>query len=225
MAAFRMNTHILLFAVLYLSQVQICGATSLYPVDDTNRNPAFRSYVRKLKRAVDRRSLTDLRKLVDEKVVVGDDDAEKGWTSFIAKWHPEDANSNLWSVLSDFLALGFVQEHPQLFLSPYLVWRFPRELSMATHLVVIHGNAAIRDVPSSRATPFAYLVFEIVERLSHPEQKTGDLAQWVFVRTSDGRTGYLNARDVMSPLMPRAQFGISRGRWLLIALEDPGQPK
>ena len=93
---------------------------------------------------------------------------------------------------------------------------------MATHLVVIRGNAALRDAPSARATPSAYLSFDIVERLSQPRQ-TDDLAQWILVRMSDGKTGYLNARDAMSPLMPRAQFGMRRGRWLLIALEDPGQ--
>jgi hypothetical protein len=217
-----MKIRILSLAVFCLSQAQVTAATRLYPVDDTSRNPAFRSYVRKLQTAVNRRSMEDLRKLVDAEVVVGDDAAEKGWTSFIARWHPEDAHSTVWAVLSDFLALGFIQEHPQLFLSPYLVWRFPRELSMATHLVVIRGNAAIRDAPSSRATPFAYLSFDIVERLSQA-QPTEDLARWILVRTLDGKTGYLNARDAMSPLMPRAQFGMRRGHLLLIALECPRQ--
>jgi hypothetical protein len=217
-----MKTRILLFAILCLSQSHITAATRLYPVDDTSRNPAFRSYVRKLQIAVDRRSVERLRKLVDDKVVVGDDAAEKGWTGFIARWHPEDAHSTVWAVLSDLLALGFIQEHPQLFLSPYLVWRFPRELNMATHLVVIRGNAALRDMPSSRTTPFAYLSFDIVERLSEA-QPTEDLARWIFVRTLDGKTGYLNARDAMSPLMPRAQFGMRRGHWLLIALEGSDQ--
>src|SRR4051794_19406902 len=198
-----MKTRILLFAVLYLGQAHATSATRLYPVDDTSRNPAFRSYIRKLQAAVDRRTMKDLRKLVDEEVVVGDAAAEKGWTRFAAKWHPEDPHSRVWAVLSDFLALGFIQEHPHLFLSPYLVWRFPRELSMATHLVVLRGNAALRDAPSSRATPFAYLSFDIVEQLSQA-QRTEDLAQWIFDRTLDGKTGYLNARDAMSPLMPRA---------------------
>ena len=73
----------LLFAVLCLSQGQATAAR-LYPVDDTDRNPAFRSYVRKLQAAVDRRSMAALRKLVDEDVVVGARATEKGWATFTA---------------------------------------------------------------------------------------------------------------------------------------------
>ena len=215
--------RILSFVVLCLPiQAQISTSVHLYPVDDTGRNPAFHSYIRKLQAAVDRRSVAALRKLIDKDVFVGPADADKGWTKFAARWRPEEEKSTLWDVLSDLLALGFIQEHPQLFLSPYLVWRFPRELSMATHLVVIRGSAALRDAPSSRAAPSAYLSFDIVQRLGQTEQ-TGDLSQWVHVRTMDGKTGYLNGRDVMSPLMPRAQFGLRNGHWLLIALEAPDQ--
>jgi hypothetical protein len=217
----NLMARIVLFVALCLPmQAQTPASVHLYPVDDTARNPAFHSYIRKLQTAVDHRSMAALRKLVDGDVFVGPADAEKGWSKFVARWRPEDANSTLWDVLSDLLTLGFIQEHPQLFLSPYLVWRFPRELSMATHLVVIRGNAALRDAPLSRATPSAYLSFDIVQRLSQTEQNQ-DLSQWVHVRTMDGKTGYLSARDVMSPLMPRAQFGLRRGHWLLIALEGP----
>jgi hypothetical protein len=145
-----------------------------------------------------------------------------GWAQFYARWRPDDADSELWPVLSDLLALGFIREHPTLFLSPYLVWRFPRDLNMATHLVVIRDKVALRAAPSLRAPAPASVSFEIVEQLGQPESGEG-LGQWVLVRTIDGETGYLNTRDVMSPLMPRAQFGIRRGRWNLVALEAPGR--
>lgn len=203
---------------------QAQGAVRLYPVDDTARDPAFRSYINKLKSAVDRRNTAALRKLVASDVVVGPADADKGWQKFVAKWRIDDdaAKSTVWTALSDLVALGFIQEHPSLFLSPYLVWRFPRELSMARHLVVIRDNAALRDAPSPRAAALTSLSFDIVERLSDAQEPKQSF-QWVHVRTLDGRTGYLSARDVMSPLTPRAQFGLRQGRWLLIALESPDQ--
>ena len=191
----------------------------LYPVDDTARDPAFRSFVKKLRSAVEARNGNALRKLVDEEVVVGPADEDTGWPKFAVIWRPDRDDSKVWPVLSDLLSFGFIREHPSLFVSPYFVWRFPRELSMATHLVVVRDKAALRTTPSVRAPAAASLSFEIVERLGRPESGE-DLVRWVRVRTADGHTGYLSERDVVSPLTPRAQIGIRRGRWTLIALED-----
>jgi hypothetical protein len=213
----------LLIALCLPLQGQEAAAIRLYPFDNTARDSGFRSYVGKLRAAVESRDTDALRKLVDEGVVVGPADGDKGWAKFVAKWRPDDRrNSRLWSALADLLSLGFIREHPQLFLSPYLVWRFPAELNMATHLVVIRDKAVLRQAPSINAPPAASLSFDVVRRLGDVD--SGDeLIKWVHVRTLNGQTGYLNTRDVMSPLMPRAQFGLRRGRWTMIALEDPGQ--
>jgi hypothetical protein len=208
-----------LLIALCLLQAQPVSVVRLYPVDDTARDPAFRSYVARLRSAVEARNTAALRKLVDEDVLVGPSDDDKGWAKFTAKWRPDDSrNSELWVALSDLLSLGFIRAHPQLFLSPYLVWRFPPELSMARHLVVIRDKVALREAPSLNAPSVALLSFDIVRQLGEPESGE-ELAQWVHVSTLDGQTGYLNTRDVMSPLMPRAQFGLRRGRWVLVALE------
>lgn len=216
----RLSTRLLLLCLLCLSmKAQTPAAFRLYPVDDTARDSAFRSYTRKLRSAVDKHDTGALRKLVDDEVVVGPRDTDKGWESFKAKWHPDDKeNSRLWDALADLLSLGFTQEHPSLFLSPYLVWRFPRELDMRTHLVVIRDNTVLRESPSARAASAGSVSFDIVERLGRA-QKTEDMSEWIPVRTLDGKTGYLDTRTVRSPLMPRAQFGIRRGRWMLVALE------
>ncbi len=201
-----------------LAQAQAVHAARLYPVDDSARDPAFHSFVKRLRSAVEARNTNALRKLVDPEVVSGPAQDDTGWAKFAAKWQPDDANSTLWSALSDLLELGFIQEHPSLFVSPYLVWQFPRELDRATHLVVIRDKAALRTAPSARASAAAWLSFDVVRKLGEPESGEG-LGQWVRVSTLDGQTGYLNTKDVMSPLMPRAQFGIRRGHWLLVALE------
>jgi len=193
----------------------------LYPVDDTNRSSSFRSWVKKLRSAVDARDPAALRKLVDPDVVVGPADDDRGWAKFLIRWRPGDReNASLWSSLATLLSLGFVQEHPQVFLSPYVVWRFPRELNPAAHLVVIREAAALRESPSVRAASSATLSFDIVQRIGEAEGDQ-DLVQWVRVRTLDGKTGYLNTREVMSPLIPRAQIGMVKGKWLMIALEGP----
>lgn len=210
----------LLIAFCLLSQAQTESVLRLYPVDDTTRDPAFRSYIGRFRSAVEARNTKALRKLVDDEVFVGPGDDDKGWKKFTAKWRPDDReNPAVWIALSDLLSLGFVREHPSLFLSPYLVWRFPRDLSTEDHLVVIRDKVALRERPSMSAPSVASLSFDIVRRLGEAEG-VDELVHWVRVRTFDGKTGYVNTRDVMSPVMPRAQFGFRRGRWLLTALES-----
>jgi hypothetical protein len=91
---------------------------------------------------------------------------------------------------------------------------------MARHLVVMRDKVALRESPSIRASVVAWLEFDIVRQLG-PMEGGDDLVQWFHVRTLNEQTGYVNTRDVMSPLMPRAQFAKLRGRWLLVALEAP----
>ena len=192
----------------------------LYPIDDTPRDSAFQSYIGKLRGAVEARDTAALRKLVDREVAVGPGAEDKGWAKFIEKWRPDDPRDRrLWGALADLLSLGFIREHPNLFLSPYLVWRFPSGLNRRAHLVVVRDNAALRESPALNSPALAKLSFDIVRRLETQTDDDG-LIQWVHVQTLEGVTGYLNARDVMSPVMPRAQFGLRNGRWLLIALED-----
>ncbi|MDZ4800864.1 MAG: SH3 domain-containing protein [Bryobacteraceae bacterium] len=211
------------FCVSLLAEAQSGPVIRLFPVDDTARDSAFRSYVGKLRSAVDGRKTDALRKLVDKDVVVGPENEDKGWTKFVERWRPDDReNSPVWKGLSDLLSLGFIQEHPSLFLSPYLVWRFPDNLSMSGHLVAVKDKVEVRERPSPNSRPVATLVFDVVRQLGEL-QGGEELVQWIPVQTLDGKSGYVNARDVMSPLMPRAQFGKQRGKWILIALEGPEQ--
>jgi hypothetical protein len=158
--------------------------------------------------------------LIAGDVVVGSREKDKGWAKFVEIWRPDDVeNGALWDTLDELLSLGFVREHPSLFASPYLSWRFPSDLDPRTHLVVIRDNAALRQGPSINSPVREALSFEIVRRLANAGSGADELHQWVYVGTFDGKAGYVDARDVRSPLMPRAQFALRRGKWLMVALE------
>lgn len=199
--------------------LQSAAPLRLFPVDDTSRDASFRSYAGRLRTAVARRDTQALRKLMYEDVLVGPGDKDKGWEKFVERWRPDNREYPLlWNVLTDLLSLGFAREHPNVFVSPYVVWRFPREIDAASHLVIVRDKVALRESPSPAAPVIAWLSFDIVRRLEASED-TAALVQWVRVRTFDGKEGWVVSRDAMSPLMPRAQFSRQNGRWLMVALE------
>lgn len=208
--------------MLALALVAVLGAqpVALYPVDDTNRDPGFRAFVQRLQAAVTKRDTKALRKLTAEDVVCGPAKEDKGWKKFVEKWRPDDPQEpKLWLALADILAAGFIREHPRLYLSPYQVWRFPNDLDRKTHLVIARDKSALRERPAIDAPVVTFLSFDIVESLGPAVKGTG-LAEWRPVRTLTGQQGFVLSRDLVSPLAPRAQFGLDRGRWQMIALEE-----
>jgi hypothetical protein len=190
----------------------------LYPVDETSRDPSFQAFTGRLRSAVESHSRKALRRLVDDEVVVGPEETDQGWRKFTERWRPDDPQTPLWIALADMLQLGFIREQPGLYLSPYVVWRFPRQLNRRTHLVVARENVALRESPSTTAPVLARLDFDIVRRMGEPVRSEG-LAGFIPVQTGDGQTGFVNQKDLLSPLMPRAQFAFRQKRWVLVALE------
>ncbi len=190
----------------------------LYPVDESAREPSFQAFTSRLRSAVEARSAKGLRRLTDEDVVVGPNEEDRGWRKFVERWHPDDPQTPLWSALADLLHLGFLREQPGLYLSPYVVWRFPPHLNRRTHLVVAREKSPLRESPSLTAPVLAILAFDIV-RISGGEVRSQGLLRFVPVETGEGVRGFVSATDLLSPMLPRAQFALRQKRWVLIALE------
>ena len=104
--------------------------------------------------------------------------------------------------------------HPRLYVGPYLVWKFPRELDARKYEVLIRDQVALRPVPDRTAQALAILSFDVVEKLE------GGPNDWVRVRVS-GKEGFVHAADLRSSLTPRAQFGLGREGWRMVSLEVP----
>ncbi len=156
------------FLLAYCVAVALPAQTKLFPVDETQKDRDFASYVKRLKKAVAERDVKALKKLCDGSIAVQEKPELKGWDEFEKKWTPGDPKSRLWSTLEDFLDLGFIQETPYTFLSPYVVWRFPNHLDPAKHWVVAWGDEALREKPDARSKELRRVAFEIVRRVPAP---------------------------------------------------------
>jgi uncharacterized protein YgiM (DUF1202 family) len=190
------------------------------PVDDTERDPEFRNFAAKLKKVALKRDVKGLKKLVDPEVVTGtgrkSDPEEKGWNAFVARWRPAEKDSILWETLTDILSLGCVRMHPRLYVGPYLVWKFPRELDRRQYLVLTKDRMVLRETPDRDGRAVATLGFDAVER-SGVKSKDG---QWVQVRVN-GKEGWVQAQFAHSVETPRVQFAQGDTGWRIVALEVP----
>lgn len=116
------------------------------------------------------------------------------------------------------LQLGFIREQPDLYLSPYVVWRFPQHLDRGRYRVIARDNTPLREAPSLKAPIRARLAFDIVLPTGDAVHSEG-LARFVPIQTGDGQSGFVNQADLLSPLIPRAQFAFRQKRWIVVALE------
>jgi hypothetical protein len=209
------------FLLGYCAVFMLNAQPKLFPVDETQKDRGFASYVRQLKKAVTQRDAKSLRKLIDVNIAVQEMPELKGWAEFEKKWTPADPKSRVWSTLEDFLDLGFIQETPYTFLSPYVVWRFPNHLDPARHWVVAWGDEPLREEPNARSKEVRRIAFEIVKRVaeSGPRSRIGE-SRWAEVETLDGSRGWMSLAALKPPTMPHAQFNFEKGRWLMVMLED-----
>lgn len=204
---------ILLAAVALLAQ-----GFRIYPVDDTAREHTFQTFTAKLNKAAVKRDVKAFRKLCDYDIVTGTgqkkDPEEKGWNAFVARWRPSDPDSPLWEVITDMLSLGAVRMHPRLYVAPYVVWKFPRELDPRRFLVLTRDQVVLRTAPNRDAKGLAVLSFDVVEKLGEAP------GEWALVRVN-GREGYVPNQFLRSSITPRAQFAEGSEGWRLVALEVP----
>lgn len=210
---FNRRVYILLFMLL-LAQNQ-----RLAPVNDLKREGGFSGYVKKLNSAVAKRDAKALQKLVDPDLVCGGwvEKDERGWVKCAARWRVEDKDGPLWEVLADWIELGFVRETPAIFLTPYVVWRFPRDLDPDLYWVVLRDNLPLREKPERNGRMVATLAFDLVKRVGDAPSLRG--FDWVQVETSAGVRGWVQGAQLRSPNMSRGQFSLKEGQWKLTALD------
>lgn len=202
--------------VLLMLALAVDGPVRLYPIDDRQRDDDFRRFTVKLERAVTKRDVKALRKLVDDKVIAGPKPKDEGWPVFVERWQPNSPDTQLWAVLTDLLDIGFEQMHPKIFVSPYYAWKFPRELDPRKHLVVIRDVVPVYETASRNAPVVTKVAFEVVQRTGAPSSGAFD---WVRIRTSEGKEGFVAAQAIRSPITPRAQFALTDGSWKVVALD------
>ena len=199
----------------------------LYPADEASKDLSFVDFKWRLRRAVRKRDSRFILTTIDPEIRLGLG-GERGLEAFKKEWHPEKRSSGFWRQLRIILSLGGTFESvsgERKYCAPYvttrwktLVKRFPEFGNASGYAVVLRRNVKVRARPSTSAPVVGILSFEVVKvgqgNVARRTDRVG--LQWAKIRTLRGRSGYVDASDVRSPIDYSACFKKVNGRWMMV---------
>lgn len=197
-------------AVAIASPLAAWGQTRLLPVDEAAAVSDFLSFRSQLRAAVAKRDLKVILAAMSKNVKLSFGGAE-GHSDFLTIWKPESPDSKLWEELANVLDLGGTFDSQGAFTAPYVFSQWPSEKDAFTHMAAIGTGIRVRTAPNARAPVIAFLDFSVVE-ISDDDPAL----DWVKVKLSPGRAGYVHVRYLRSPLEHRIRFEKQEGRWQVV---------
>jgi hypothetical protein len=202
----------------------------LKPSDEAGRDPGLAALLGRIRGFVEAHSAAGLEGLMAPTFRV-EFDVGKGPRAFHMFWHPESASSRLWPILARLFALGGTFYSETLFALPYVYTRFPFDLGLAEHVVLLKPEVSLLEQPGAgtkRVTPPDYSILPLKLPLDPPVL----LADGGHLEVSLPGTGscFVANADVYSPAAHRAFFEKRQGQWRWISLaaatrKDPPMPK
>ena len=187
----------------------------LQPVDEASQDPSFAAFRAQLLDIVKRRDRDALLPLLDPKIRTNFGGGG-GTKDFIREWKLDSPDSKLWSELETILTHGGAfsrGEGSPSFWAPYVYSSVPDSVDAFESLIVLGTSVPLYESPSTGSKVIATLDHDILTRATGGQQEG-----WAKVKTDDGRAGWVEAREVRSPIGYRAGFAKVGGAWKMNAL-------
>lgn len=146
--------------------------------------------------------------------------ADGGIADFRRMWGMDDPDTRLWSDLARVLRMGGAFASDSTFMAPYVYAVWPDSLDAFEFVAVTSPRAAVRSAPETDADTIgtaSYSILQLAEWRGMPETAAEPDTSRAGVVLPDGRTGWLSAEDVHSPVGWRAIFARRDGRWTMDA--------
>ncbi|QYO66199.1 SH3 domain-containing protein [Leptolyngbya sp. 7M] len=185
------------------------------PVDEAIKDASFMAFRTKLIAAAERKDLAYVKSIMDPNIKLsfgghtglkGFDQLWKNKADFWDQFPPVIKNGGRFT--------GEGRNKMNSFTAPYLYTEMPDDLDAFDHHVIFGNNVNLRERPSMQA--------KVLDQLSYNVVKAKDTVfsasdrskpEWIRIETLGGKTGYVNARYVRSPIDYRAGFEKKRGVW------------
>lgn len=186
------------------------------PVDEAKSDASFLAFRTKLIAAARKRDAKYVLSVVDRDIknsFGGNDGIEE----FKKAWKINDSKSEFWDEFLPVINNGgtFIKEgNSKIFFAPYSFNSFPDDLDAFSYSVIFGNNVNLRSKADVNSPVVASLSYNIVEILNSINSKeNAEKFSWYEVKTLGGKTGFVSADFVRSPIDYRAGFEKVNGKW------------
>ncbi len=186
------------------------------PVDEAKTDASFLAFRTKLIEAAKKRDAKYILSIIDPDIknsFGGNDGIEefKDW------WKINNSKSEFWNEFLPVITNGgtfFKEGKTKIFFAPYSFNAFPDDLDAFKYSVIFGNNVNLRSKADIKSPVVASLSYNIVETLNSVMSKeNAEKVSWYEIKTLGGKTGFVSAEYVRSPIDYRAGFEKIKGKW------------
>lgn len=187
----------------------------LPPLDESAKDASFLAFQTQLVKAIAERDVVSLMAMVSPQIrsSFGDGGGKKEFGIYWKLDKPKE--SELWGKLGEAVKLGCARmPNSREYAAPYVYARFPDEFDSFDHVAVVVADAKLYAQPKTQSAILETLRWDILKRGDeNPKAPAG----WIRVQTLKGRSGWVQAAAIRSPIDYRAIFEKRGGKWQMTA--------
>ena len=214
-----MRTLFLFASLLLLTVPAMAQVGTLLPVDEAAADPSFVLFRARLLEAAQARDTSFVMRVLDQnaKLSFADHTGDEGFRSLWLTEPRPEGEEDVWTVLTRTVAFGSAytagsNEEPPSATVPYVFGAWPDSLDAFEYGAIIGERVRVRATPDTTGEVLTVLTFALVPTPYEPDVPEG----WHAVTLADGRTGYVAARYVRSPIDYRLGFVRDDGQWRIV---------
>lgn len=195
------------------------------PVDEARKDSSFVAFRAKLIAAVERHDAKFILTILDPKIELSFG-GDAGIADFKRIWHIQQKDSKFWAAMMPVIKNGGHFNNPvrevKRFEAPYTFGGFPEDLDAFEYSVIFGNNVRLRSAPGLNAQIITELSYNVVSVDFEKSIKLKGSAvddpnyDWLKVTTLGGKSGFVKAEFVRSPIDLRAGFEKKRGVWKMV---------
>jgi len=215
-------SRLLLLIALLIAAPAGAQVAVLRPVDQATDDPAFITFRGRLLAALATRDTAAVLSAFapDARLSFGDDPPGPDGVRRLWLGPRRGSRPTLWEALTVVLGMGSVRDatNPAFVSAPYVYNGWPADIDPFSHGAVVGENVRVRSQPGTSGEVLATLSYAVVPVDTWGTAVgTDDVPEgWTRIRLADGRTGFVSAAYLRSPVDYRAGFEKQGGSWRIV---------
>ena len=194
------------------------GAPKLLPRDEASQS--FREFRATLLAALARRDTAFLFGILAP-VIKNSFGGDDGVDGFRRIWEMDNPATPVWTALTRVLSMGGEQSSDTIFVAPYVYAFWPDSIDAFEHVVATGASVKVHERPAADARVLGAVNHSILRLREWQGLAAAGVpadSTWANVELPGGVQGWINSRDVYSPVGWRAMFVRHSDHWVMIFL-------